>query len=167
LPAEDLLAEFPEVHWNNLMGSGVRVSDDVADELVKRWFDHIGVERETYPDELPSYVEGASKPVLVNRYERNPAARDECLLHYGAVCAVCGFDGSSTYGRLGKRLIHVHHLVEISVVGKQYEVDPIKDLIPVCPNCHAMIHRRRPAYSIAEVRKMIRPNSKPVKSNQK
>jgi 5-methylcytosine-specific restriction protein A len=75
---------------------------------------------------------------------------------HGKTCAVCGFDGSSTYGRNGEGLIHVHHLLEIAGVGKEYEVDPSKDLIPVCPNCHAMIHRRRPAYSIAEVKKMLK-----------
>ena len=156
LPIEVLLEEFPEGPWNNLAGSGVRVKDEISDELLTRWFNHIGVHPEIYPDETPTYVEGGSKPVLVNRYERNPAARRECLQIYGAVCAVCDFDGSSVYGRKGDGLIHVHHLLEISEVGKEYEVNPRTDLVPVCPNCHAMIHRRRPSYSIAEVRKMLR-----------
>jgi 5-methylcytosine-specific restriction protein A len=71
---------------------------------------------------------------------------------------VCGFNGGDAYGELGEGLIHVHHKIEIAEVGKEYEVDPINDLIPVCPNCHAMIHRRRPAFSIEEVRKMVREN---------
>jgi 5-methylcytosine-specific restriction protein A len=156
LPIEVLLSEFPEAPWNNLAGSGVRVNDAIADELLTRWFKHIGFEPEIYPDETPTYVEGGSKPVLVNRYERNPAARRECLQIHGTTCAVCDFDGSSIYGRKGEGLIHVHHLHEISEVGKEYEVNPRTDLVPVCPNCHAMIHRRRPAYSISEVRKMVR-----------
>jgi 5-methylcytosine-specific restriction protein A len=156
LATEDLLTEFPEVPWNNLAGSGVRVDEEIAEKLTTRWFNHIGIQPETYPDETPTFIEGGSKPVLVNRYERNPAARRECLQIHGKTCAVCGFDGSSTYGRNGEGLIHVHHLLEIAGVGKEYEVDPSKDLIPVCPNCHAMIHRRRPAYSIAEVKKMLK-----------
>ena len=91
----------------------------------------------------------------VNRYERNPAARDKCIAHFGAKCAVCGFVGEQTYGSKGEDLIHVHHLIELSKVGEEYEVNPIKDLIPVCPNCHAMIHRRKPAFSVAEIKKML------------
>lgn len=155
LATENLIIEFPSVPWNNLMGSGVRVDEDVVEALLERWYSHIGVEKETYPDETSTYVEGASTPVLVNRYERNPAARRECLNIHGSMCSVCGFSGHETFGSGGEGLIHVHHLVEISEVGREYEVDPGKDLVPVCPNCHAMIHRRRPAYSISEVRKMI------------
>ncbi|MDB9470225.1 hypothetical protein PN480_18680 [Dolichospermum circinale CS-1225] len=38
---------------------------------------------------------------------------------------------------------------------EEYEVDPIKDLRPVCPNCHAMIHRRLPPLSIDEIKSII------------
>jgi len=158
LPVEVLLSEFPEGPWNNLAGSGVRVKDEISNELLALWFNHVGVHPEVYPDETPTYVEGGSKPVLVNRYERNPSARRACLDAFGAICAVCGFNGGDAYGELGEGLIHVHHKIEIAEVGKEYEVDPINDLIPVCPNCHAMIHRRRPAFSIEEVRKMVREN---------
>jgi 5-methylcytosine-specific restriction protein A len=155
LPTEELLEEFPEVHWNNLMGSGVRVVDEVSEILLQHWYDHVGIVLEVFPDEVPTYIEGGTRSVLVNRYERNPVARRACLDEYGANCAVCGFDGQKTYGKEGDGLIHVHHRIEISQVRHEYEVDPINDLIPVCPNCHAMIHRRRPAYSIEEVKKML------------
>lgn len=160
LPTEELLREFPEVAWNNLMGSGVRVVDEVADQLVQYWFDHVGIEPDNFPDEVATYVEGGTKTVLVNRYERNPAARRACLNAYGAVCAVCGFNGGDVYGDKGEGLIHVHHKLEISEVGQEYEVDPIKDLVPVCPNCHAMVHRRRPAYSVDELREMFLSSNK-------
>jgi 5-methylcytosine-specific restriction protein A len=156
LAIEVLLADFPEVPWNHLYGSGVRVADEVADELVTRWLDHIGLEPETYPDETPTYVEGGSKQVLVNRHERNPAARRECLQIHGTACLACGFDGSSVFGPDGDGLIHVHHLLELATVGKEYEVNPKTDLIPLCPNCHAMIHRRRPAFSIDDLRFMLK-----------
>lgn len=155
-PIKVLLREFPEVPWNNLAGSGVRVVDDVADELIARWYRHVKIEKIYFPDEVTTYVEGASTPVLVNRYERNPVARNACLTHYGAKCSVCGFEGRSTYGQAGDGLIHVHHVVEISKIGSEYEIDPIKDLVPVCPNCHAMIHRgKKKAYSVAEVKNLL------------
>ena len=71
-------------------------------------------------------------------------ARKKCIEHYGAKCAVsnCGFDFEKLYGDIGKGFIHVHHLTQLSDIGQGYEVDPIKDLRPVCPNCHAMLHQK-------------------------
>lgn len=53
-------------------------------------------------------------------------------------------------------LILVHHLELLAKKTGKHAVDPIKDLRPVCANCHLVIHRRAKPYSIAEVRKMIR-----------
>jgi 5-methylcytosine-specific restriction enzyme A len=93
--------------------------------------------------------------VLVNAYERSSSARAACLAHYGHACSVCGFDFEKTYGLIGKDFIHVHHLKEISAIAQKYQVDPIQDLRPVCPNCHAMLHQRKPAYSIDELKQVI------------
>ncbi len=110
---------------------------------------------EIFPDEVEeseeSLLEGKTRKVSVNIYERNPVARQQCIDHYGCKCFICDFDFEFIYGEIGKGFIHVHHLVEISKVGNQYSVDPIKDLRPVCPNCHAMLHKRKPAYSIEDV----------------
>jgi 5-methylcytosine-specific restriction protein A len=102
------------------------------------------------------YQEGQRTQVLVNRYERNRNARDECIRQKGTVCSVCQFDFGFFYGELGQGFIHVHHIVPVSQIGEEYEVDPIRDLVPVCPNCHAMIHRRNPALSIDELRQLYR-----------
>jgi 5-methylcytosine-specific restriction enzyme A len=93
--------------------------------------------------------------VQVNRYERDRRARRLCLAHWGSRCVVCGLDFGERYGPLGQDFIHVHHVLELSSVGPGYRVDPVNDLRPVCPNCHAMIHRRRPALSIDEVRQLL------------
>lgn len=98
----------------------------------------------TYPDEIDTnepYLEGARRSVTVNAYERDPAARLACIQHYGCSCFVCGFDFADYYGDLGEGFIHVHHRRPIAECGGEYVVDPIADLIPVCPNCHAMLHR--------------------------
>jgi 5-methylcytosine-specific restriction protein A len=86
------------------------------------------------------YVEGALASVLSNRYERDPRARQECIRHYGSSCVVCGINFAETYGGLGAGFIHVHHLTPLSGRRMQHRVDPIRDLRPVCPNCHAMLH---------------------------
>lgn len=113
------------------------------------------------PDEMgpqsgQTFPEGAVTQVTVNKYERDPAARKKCLVTYGHRCSVCDLDFADTYGDIGKDFIHVHHLKELSTVGPGYEVDPIEDLRPVCPNCHAMLHKRRPAFTLDELRRILR-----------
>ena len=60
------------------------------------------------------------------------------------------------YGKIGRDFIHVHHKRPLSSLKKQYKVDPKKDLVPVCPNCHAMLHRRTPPYDVEQLRAIIR-----------
>lgn len=99
--------------------------------------------------------EGKQKKVIVNAFERNTVARNLCIKHYGAKCFVCNFDFQEKYGEIGVGFIHVHHLLELSAIGKEYKVNPVTDLRPVCPNCHAMLHKQAPAYSIEELRGII------------
>ena len=99
--------------------------------------------------------EGAVMQVTVNRYERNREARDRCIAAKGCQCAVCGMDFESVYGDIGRSFIHVHHLIPISSIGKDYEIDPVRDLVPVCPNCHNMLHRKEPPYTIEELKDII------------
>jgi len=98
-----------------------------------------------------SYPEGASKQIPVNAYERNPKARAKCIGHHGAKCKVCNFEFRDMYGRIGLNFIHVHHIRPIATCQGEYEVNPYTDLIPVCPNCHAMLHQRKPPFSVAEL----------------
>lgn len=91
------------------------------------------------------------KTIVVNAYERNQDARIECLREWKTVCVVCGFDFEKVYGDLGKGFIHVHHLKPLSEIGETYEIDPINDLRPVCPNCHAMLHRSDPVLTIEKL----------------
>lgn len=113
-----------------------------------------------YPDEIHEKIEilteGAKKTVTVNAYEREPKAREKCLEIYGYNCKVCEMNFENLYGQIGKEFIHVHHTKEISSVGQEYEINPKTDLVPVCPNCHAMLHRKKPAYKISELIDILR-----------
>ena len=111
-----------------------------------------------YADELPSsrtYWEGTAKQIKVNRYERDPKARQSCIEHYGAKCLACCVDFEKTYGELGKGYIHVHHIRPLSTIREGYVVNPIEDLRPVCPNCHAMLHRKDPLLTIDELKEIL------------
>jgi hypothetical protein len=100
-------------------------------------------------------VEGAVKSVLVNAYERNAEARRRCIEHYGPQCSVCNFDFGEVYGNAVRGYIHVHHLKALSEIAAEYVIDPIADLRPICPNCHAVIHSHEVPYTLDEVRELI------------
>ena len=112
---------------------------------------------ELRPEEAVLLNEGAKKTVVVNAYERNSIARKICIEHYGAKCQVCGFDFAETFGNDYEGLIEVHHIIPISNIQSEYTVDPINDLIPLCPNCHTAIHKKidNRYLTIEELRKRI------------
>ena len=88
--------------------------------------------------------EGTPYKITQTKYERNATAREICLSHYGYSCCICSFNFEEFYGDVGKGFIHVHHLVALSEIKNTYCVNPINDLRPVCPNCHAMLHTNPP-----------------------
>lgn len=102
--------------------------------------------------------EGALTRIEVNKYERSPFNRQVCLRMHGSICKACGFDFEAKYGLLGKGFIHVHHIVPVSEIRSNYVVNPETDLIPVCPNCHAMIHKKNPPYTVEELKSIISSN---------
>lgn len=150
---------FSDMHWDTQM-SGVEISEHVASELEILWTSIISSTSFSFPEEVEQaqkeIFEGAVRRIIVNAYERNPEARRQCIKYYGTKCCICGFDFVKLYGAIGKDFIHVHHLKQLSEIGDTYQIDPIQDLRPVCPNCHAMIHRRKPSYTIEEVKRFLK-----------
>jgi 5-methylcytosine-specific restriction protein A len=102
-------------------------------------------------DARATYAEGSVKQITVNAYERDPNARRKCVEHFGPKCVICQFDFEEEFGELGRGYIHVHHLKPLGELDKEYRTDPVNDLRPVCTNCHAMLHRRKPALTIEEL----------------
>lgn len=88
-------------------------------------------------------VEGAILNISTNMYERNKEARKKCIEYHGVKCKICGFDFGEVYGDDLKGKIQVHHKKPLSEIKEEYVVDPINDLIPVCPNCHMVIHSKK------------------------
>jgi 5-methylcytosine-specific restriction enzyme A len=158
-----------EMHWDTQM-SGISIPNEIAFNLEVVWANFLSnnnirqlsgaFDSALFPNEILEsdvyYIEGTPKQITTNRYERNPHARAECLQQWGLSCSVCSFNFATTYGDIGKDFIHVHHLRSLSEISDNYVVNPKDDLRPVCPNCHAMIHKRNPAYTIEEIKTLLR-----------
>ena len=151
------LHRLPTYNWTP-RASGIKIPENVASQLEGLWFEKT-FKKSNGPTfrrkEKVIFNEGVLKYIQSKRYERNPHARRKCLESNGYSCKVCGFDFEKIYGKLGRNYIHVHHTTPISTIGEEYEVDPQADLIPICPNCHAMIHRNRPVLQVEELLKIM------------
>jgi 5-methylcytosine-specific restriction protein A len=99
--------------------------------------------------------EGALTHVAVNRYERRPANRAAAIAAHGAICKACGFDFTWFYGPIGEGFIEVHHRTPVSQMGGGYVIDPVKDLVPLCSNCHQMVHREDPPITAETLRETL------------
>lgn len=111
------------------------------------------------PEEAPyesELFEGAARTVSILSRQRSARARKLCLDHYGYDCAICGFNFERIYGEIGRDFIHVHHLTSLARVNGTKKIDPIDDLRPVCPNCHAMLHSKNPEFAIEELKKLMK-----------
>lgn len=105
--------------------------------------------------EVQGLPEGARERIEVNRYERSRINRMLCIELHGTACRVCGFQFEEVYGTTGRGFVHVHHVVPVSRIGADYVINPRVDLVPVCANCHAMLHRRDPPFSVEELRSLM------------
>ncbi len=141
-------------HADPVLGFVWTLRDEIVRGLLDAGYSDSGLK---LPEEITDTVlnEGAFKRINVNAYERNPVARARCIAAHGAICSVCGFNFASVYGAEAAGFIHVHHLKPLSEIQENYEVDPVVDLVPVCPNCHAVIHMSNPPKTIDQVKSQI------------
>ncbi|NWJ47948.1 MAG: HNH endonuclease [Chloroflexi bacterium] len=146
--------------------SGITIPPSIAQKLEEEWEEllkslkiiqsqNVSVQIAEEIEEEIEYPEGVIQKITVNGYERNRAARKACLNYYGFNCSICGFNFKNKYGEMGEYFIHVHHIVPLSEIRQEYILNAIKDLRPVCPNCHAMLHTRNPIFTIEELREII------------
>lgn len=105
--------------------------------------------------EVVGLPEGAKTLIEVNRYERDRRNRAAAIAIHGYTCKACYLDMGERYGPAAAGLIEVHHVTPVSKMGPGYIVDPRTDLIPLCPNCHSITHRRSPPFSVIELQQML------------
>lgn len=114
----------------------------VLKKLAQAGFGEKPEKSEESADAAELLTEGATISVRADRYERSRAARRACIEAHGATCAICGFDFAKTYGPQFTGIIQVHHVVPLHQTATEHVVDPVRDLIPVCPNCHVALHAK-------------------------
>lgn len=131
----------------------VKVNDELSNYIKSRIKQDES--KEILIEQVNEYLEGEEQTILVTKYERNQEARRKCLEYLGTSCKVCGVNFFEEYGEIGRDFIHVHHIIPISQIKKNYVIDPFKDLVPVCPNCHAMLHRRNKDGNYPSVEELI------------
>lgn len=105
-------------------------------------------------------VEGALSMVLSRKYERSRINRALCLAEHGYTCKACGTLMEAIYGKAGKDFAEVHHVLPVSLMGESRVIDPIRELVPLCPNCHSIAHRSNPPFGIDAIAEMILKSSK-------
>lgn len=103
----------------------------------------------------PALWEGEPISVELTRHERNTTARKACIEHYGPTCQACDLTYEDQYGAIGQALIHVHHVTPLADINEAYEVDPIRDLVPLCATCHHVVHSKTPPYTVPEIKAAI------------
>jgi 5-methylcytosine-specific restriction endonuclease McrA len=100
-----------------------------------------------------TWIEGKEISYEATRYERDRSARAACIAKYGCKCYVCGMDFKSTYGEIGDGFIEIHHRIPVSERGGEYKLKD-GDLVPLCSNCHSMVHRHKKAMDVDELKKI-------------
>lgn len=120
----------------------LKVKDELSDYIDKYLHDFANNHVFPESDIDDEAWEGAQVQVKVNRFERSSIARRKCIELHGTACAVCGMEFSQRYGIVGNDFIHIHHIIPLHEINHEYKIDYRNDLIPVCPNCHSMLHRQ-------------------------
>lgn len=143
------LEPIPPKLEKNYWRSGVRsIDQSVFENIVSlasltAQSDEFGpIDREQEFETTVTGIEGKKVAYFGVRYERSPKLRRQAIAIHGVACNACGFDFGKAYGEHAKGFIHVHHVKPISEFEGDQVVDPATDLITLCANCHAAVHKR-------------------------
>ncbi len=158
---QDWFLKLKKQQANFSIGIAEIKDKEIIDILLKIYdlnFQHLIFAHEIRQEKSLYIIEEGKKiSVQISRYERSARGRAECLKVHGFNCAVCGMNFEDIYGHLGHNFIHVHHITPLASINSEYCLNPEKDLRPVCPNCHAMLHRKDDGvFSITELKEILK-----------
>lgn len=122
---------------------------DIIDQTLN---DPLADYNETHSNKI---IEGKKISFYSTKYERSKYNRDMALKIHGYSCCICSINFKEKYGEIGEGFIHIHHIKPLYSLEEEVIIDPANDLVPVCPNCHAIIHRNKgKILSIKEMKEM-------------
>ena len=165
---DDGFWDLPWTSFRFLLSKGMLAINDGDDEndyqIVEQWtllvvaavmaLLPLSVEIEDEEDEL-GFHDGTLTRVPQNRYERDRRNRVAALSIHGKICIGCGLDMAKKYGHLASGVIEVHHIQPVSEYRISRQINPRTDLVPLCPNCHAVVHLRNPPYTVDELKSLL------------
>jgi predicted HNH restriction endonuclease len=155
VPMVSLIRSFPNWRYPNYPRSYATVESPLAEKIVDfiARTDSVIVDDSFHSSVI---VEGTPRTTSVVQYERSKKARERCLEHWGYSCVVCGIEFGEIYGPDFMNFIHVHHVEPVASKKKAYRLSPVRDMRPICPNCHAVAHRSEPPFSVADIKRFMK-----------
>ena len=147
--------------WNDFhlsLTRPLKEKDDTVDAFIDMGIKCITLMNIILPIETieqTGYEEGAVSEIKHTFYERNVNNRKMAIEYHGNACKICNFRTDKKYGKEHKDIIEVHHVIPVSEMGQGYVVDPHTDLVPLCPNCHSLVHKKKPPFTIEEIRSQV------------
>jgi len=142
-----------EIHGRAALGDPI---EDIAEllDIVVSLFGFMAGEKLDYSDD-DFKREGRAYRIETNKYERSRFNRSLAIKIHGLKCFGCDFDFEKFYGPAGAGIIEVHHLLPVHLMTERRVVDPRSELVPLCSNCHTMVHREDPPFTIEQLRSFV------------
>lgn len=155
---EKVLETVPVKHENDFY-RGYHWNCEVVKRIRSMSTNDINLTEESKQEELQLQTEGRKTVYYTTKYERSTQNREAAIRIHGTKCMICGFDFEKKYGELGKGYIEVHHIRPLSEIDEEVVVNPEKDLVCVCSNCHRMLHRFKSyMVTVEELRRIVEDN---------
>ena len=157
------LETIPDTRKRNYWRDGVRAISASDYDAIVKFFPPSIREEPVNPvrpgvelDSFESLEEGKPGLKYTTVYERNPKLRAQAIALHGTTCKGCTFNFERAYGELGKGFIHIHHIKPLGIMAQEHKVNPETDLVPLCANCHAMVHREKSrTLTVEELKHMV------------
>ncbi len=99
--------------------------------------------------------EGRAYRIEATKYERSRFNRSLAIKIHGTKCFGCEFNFEAFYGPIGAGIIEIHHLLPVHLMTERRVVDPRSELIPLCSNCHTLVHSEDPPFDLEHLRSFV------------
>lgn len=138
--------------------------EPIYDSLRKQGFSDTQIEKEAKNDYRDVVIEeGTAETKNFRHRQRSQKLRQAAINVYknadGTIsCKACNSELSAKYGERGKGCVEMHHTQSVHTYDesgiRQRLKEALKKIVPLCPNCHRIVHRGG-LISIGELKRLI------------